>query len=91
MGLRTAPACYTVAMPLAADTIDTPQQQPVPRLRDGLAYPLVVFVALRVLISIAGIVFVGNHPPNPSAVGPGAPPVRFTQPATNGLHNAREW
>ena len=75
-------------MPLAADTIDAPERRPVPRLRDGAAYPLLVFVALRVLISIAGVVFVGDHPPNPSAVGPGAPPVRYTQPATTGLHNA---
>jgi hypothetical protein len=82
------PACYTVRMSQAADTIDAPDRRPAPSLRDGAAYPLLVFVALRVIISIAGVAFVGNHPPNPSATGPGAPPTVYTQPATTGLHNA---
>ena len=60
----------------------------IPPLRDGAAFPLLVFLALRVLISIVAVVFVGDHPPNPSAVGPGSPPAPYTQPATSGLHNA---
>jgi hypothetical protein len=75
-------------MPLAADIADAPGYRPVPRSRDTLAYPLLVFVALRLLISLAGVLFVGDHPPNDAALGPGAPPVRYTQPATTGLHNA---
>lgn len=59
-----------------------------PRLRDGSAYPSLVFLALRIVISIAGVLFVGDHPIDPSAVGPGAPPARYTEVATSGVHDA---
>ena len=69
---------------------DEPHERPpaVPRFRDGTVYPLFVFVCVRVVISICGVVFVSEQPPNPSVVGPGAPPARYTEPATPGLHNA---
>jgi hypothetical protein len=76
-------------MTLRSDVLEAPEGlSEVPRLRDGAAFPLLVFLALRVLISVAAAVFVGDHPPNPSAIGPGSPPVPYTQPATSGLHNA---
>jgi hypothetical protein len=76
-------------MTLRSDALEAPEGlSEVPRLRDGAAFPLLVFLALRVLISVAGMAFVGDHPPNPSAIGPGSPPAPYTQPATSGLHNA---
>jgi hypothetical protein len=60
----------------------------IPRLREGVAFALVVFAASRVLLSVVGVVFVTPHPQNPSAIGPGSPPLVYSEPATSGLHNA---
>ena len=70
------------------ERIDAPPGEGPVRIRDGIAYALAVFVAMRILLSIAGVLFVGHHPPNPGATARGSPPAQYTQPATPGLHNA---
>ncbi len=75
-------------MSLLSDTVETREAAAIPRFREGVAFALVVFAASRILLSIVGVVFVTPHPQNPSAIGPGSPPLVYSEPATPGLHNA---
>ncbi len=58
------------------------------RLRDGVQFCVVVYLVARTAISLTGALAVSSHPPDPSALSPGAPPSRFITPATPGFHNA---
>jgi len=66
---------------------DHPARELVP-LRDGIFFCLMVFVSLRLVFSLAGVLGVRYTEPDPSALLPGAPPASYVIPATPGLHNA---
>ena len=69
--------------------IAQPQEpgRPVPRFRQGARFSLGVFIALRLVVSIVAVVFVSNHA-DPTAADVNAPPARYKEPASPGLHNA---
>jgi hypothetical protein len=59
-----------------------------PSLRRAAPFCIVVFCVARVATSLAGVTFVRDHPPDPSAVTRMSPPPPYTAPATTGWHNA---
>jgi hypothetical protein len=73
--------------PVAEPVVERPE--PV-RLRDGVRFCVVVYLIARVTISLTGALAVSTHPPDASALGGGATPVRFIVPATTGAHNAAD-
>jgi len=77
-------------MPMRTATAASHRSRPtgIASLSNGVAYSLTVFVLLRLLLSAAAVGFVEDHPPDPSATGPGAPPAVYTFSAEPGWHNA---
>jgi hypothetical protein len=61
---------------------------PLVSLKHGVVFCVAVFLSMRVLLSLAGVVGVRATEPSSSAMPPGAPPSSYVMPATPGFHNA---
>jgi hypothetical protein len=57
-------------------------------LREGIPFCVIIFLSIRIIFSVAGVVGVRATEPNPSTMPPGGPPPSYVMPATPGLHNA---